>query len=137
MNKLNVVLLSALALVSAQACASTGSVKVCYVPFNYETMFATTPSSIFETTCKTLKSTDVFAIQLQKYLADESNSAKDQPEFDSLVVRLGVAEEGKPLVFLDREGVVMISYKRYQLPASTFGSLKALLKDYFGDSVDK
>lgn len=136
MRNLNGLLIAGLALFSVQACAA-GQVKVCYVPFNYETTVATTPSSIFEATCKTVKASDAFTVQLRKALVDESNTAKDQPDFDGLVVRLGVMEEGKPLAFVDREGVVMVSYKRYQLPPATFNSLKELLKNYFGDSVDK
>lgn len=138
MRKLNMrIALLAIVMVSVQAYAAPVSIKVCYVPFNYETTVATTPSSIFETTCKTAKSNDSFAVQLRKELADDSNTAINQPDFDSLVVRLGIIEDGKPITFVDREGVVMVSYRRYQLPAATFISLKELLKNYFGDSVDK
>lgn len=127
-----------IALLIASACAeqpASATIRVCYVPFNVETFNATTPSSIFEQTCQDMKADSAVAMDLEKYLSDKSNPANDQPDFDFRVVRVGVLQEGKPPIFVDRSGVVVNSYHEFQLPASTLASLRSLLDKSFGDSV--
>ena len=131
-------LLPLIALLIVSACAdqpASTTIRVCYVPFNVETFNATTPSSIFEQTCQDLKAGSPTAMDLEEYLSDKSNPTNDQPDFDFRVVRVGVLQEGKPPIFVDRSGVVVNSYREYQLPASTLKLMRDLLDKSFGSSV--
>jgi hypothetical protein len=130
-------LVATLLVVSISANAGPDTMKVCYVPFDYETFNATTPSSIFEQTCRSIRSNSPTAVDLQKYVSDRSNPANDQPDFDFRVVRVVVTEGDKPPIFVDRSGVVLASYRMYQLPQPTLIALKKLLDEFFGDSAKK
>jgi hypothetical protein len=119
-------------LVATSCVAKPDQVKICYTEFGYETVVATTQSSIVEKSCKLIDKSDSDLKKLYSYLQQEPKTIAGQPDFDSLKVRLEVIDEDKAPYFVDDQGVVMISNNRYQVDASVLASMEKLLNRLFG-----
>lgn len=107
---------------------------VCFVPFKAETLTAMTPTAIFEYSgsCQSIERGSQLAGEIQKLVSDTSNPEDNQPNFDFMVVRVGILDDDKP-VFVDQNGVVLIHTQMYQLPKETLVKLSALLDQSFKD----
>jgi len=110
------------------------TIKVCYVPFNAATLTAMTPSAIFEYSgsCQTIPRNSQVASEVTKLVSDTSNPENNQPNFDFMVVRVGILDGDKP-TFVDQNGVVLIHTQMYQLPKDTLEKLSAILGAAFKD----
>lgn len=119
-------------------CASTSMrqsvLTVCFVPFKAETLTAMTPTAIFEYSgsCQSIQRGSQVASEIQKLVSDTSNLEDNQPNFDFMVVRVGILDNDKP-VFVDQNGVVLIHTQMYQLPKEALAKLSALLDQTFKD----
>lgn len=136
MSKLiyKVVLFSLAMFVGGCATSRQDGITICYVPFKAETLTAMTPSAIFEYSgsCRSIQRGSQVAGEIQKYVSDTSNPEDRQPNFDFMVVRVGILDGNKP-TFIDQNGVVLIHTQMYQLPKETLDKLSTLLDQAFKD----
>lgn len=122
------------AALSSSCVAETHTVRICYTPFNYETVVPITPSSIVEQKCKNIDESDPMVTQLYKDVHTKPKTIAGQPDFDFLTVRLEIMNGDKPPIFVDKQGVVLVSNERYQVDSAILASMERLLNGLFGYS---
>lgn len=123
---------SLLILESVGCMAQSQPITVCYVPFHYETSTPVTPSSIFQEKCLTIGTSDPVAGKLLTLVSVKPKIWNGQPDFNFLFVRLEISKGSDPPLFVDQNGVVLISNERYPLGTSTLSDIEKLLNVKFG-----
>lgn len=118
--------------ISMDCAAQLSKIMVCYVPFHYETPIPVTPSSIFQEKCQAIGNSDSIAKNLLNIVLTKPKSWSGKPDFDFLFVRLEISRDGEPPLFIDQNGVVLVSNERYLLDASALSGIEKLLNARFG-----
>jgi|SRR5579859_1371690 len=113
-------------------CSQANAAKVCYLPFHYETSVPVTPSSIMQEKCRKMKDSDSIFKQLLNYVSEKPKTWSGKPDFNFLLVRLEISRENQPPIFVDQQGVVLVSNERYLLDTSILDKIENLLNKEFG-----
>lgn len=129
--------LAVIFIAASSACAAEpDAMKICYIPFQYETAVPVTPSSIVQEKCETIDRSDSTAKQLQALVLKKPKIWNGQPDFNFLIVRLGIFYSNDPPLFVDRNGIVLVSNERYPLDATTLTNIEELLNAKFNYRTD-
>ena len=95
-----------------------------------------TPSSIVQEKCREISKSDILATRLITLVSKKPQMWNGQPDFDFLKVRLEIIDGYKPPIFVDQQGVVLVSNERYPLSSDTLMEIETLLNKQFGFTDD-